>query len=305
MLSSSFQLAAVSPLASHSPPKYNFFSSIKACSTVGKRTGEGPIPESRLAATSVVAEKAAAGLPRELRPESMPKHVSIILDGNGRWAMQRGLTVQAGHQAGTTNLKHVLSYASNFGIKVLSVYAFSTENWSRPKLEVDFLMKAFEGFLQTVVLDLIRRQDMRFSAFGNLSRLPKYLQDAISLAEEMSQFNKGMHFIAFVSYSGRDEIVEAAKKIATKVERGIIRANEVDENMVQQHLMTNIVEFPNPDLLIRTSGELRISNFLLWQLAYTEFYFVDHFFPDFGEDDLVEALASYQRRKRRYGQRRN
>lgn len=307
----SLQLATVVPAPRLiSPPKY----SIKASGTAGKRTGEvcfspaSPMRKSCLAATSNSA--AYAGTDDEesaiqLRPELMPKHVAIIMDGNGRWAKNRGLPVRHGHKAGSTSLTRVASECSELGIKALTLYTFSDENWKRSKMEIDFLMKAYEDYIRSEIKELITRYDIRFSVIGNKSKLPESLQATISWAEEISEDNKGMHFISALSYSGRNDIVEATKKIASKVEQGIVGANEIDETMFQQQLTTNITEFPNPDLLIRTSGELRISNFLLWQLAYTEFYFSDKLFPDFGEVDILEAITSYQRRQRRYGDRQN
>ncbi|KAL1539878.1 ditrans,polycis-polyprenyl diphosphate synthase [Salvia divinorum] len=262
-------------------------SSLNPCRAAETTTGECP---------NVACENGVIRWQRELKQEPMPKHVALIMDGNGRWAKNRGIAVQDGHKSGCINLKYLAYSCSNLGIKMLTTYAFSTENWNRSNMEVAFLMTTFEEFIQSLVEDLMARHDIRFSAIGEKSRLPESLQSVISRAEEMTRSNKGLHFVMAVSYSGRNDIVEAAKNIATKVEGGMLETSEIDEAMLQQELMTNVGQFPNPDLLIRTSGELRLSNFLLWQLANSQFYFADKLFPDFGEEDLLEALASYQSR---------
>ncbi|KAL7106631.1 hypothetical protein ACP275_06G005500 [Erythranthe tilingii] len=239
----------------------------------------------------------------DLREEQMPKHVAVIMDGNGRWANNRGLSPQHGHRAGCKSLKNLALNCTHFGIMALTVFAFSTENWKRSKVEVGFLMSCFEDFIRLDVDDLIQRYDMRLSVIGDISRLPESLQTAISWGEESGRSNGGLHLVVALNYGGRYEITEAAKKIARQVEEGILGAEEVDEQLFEQELMTSFMEFPNPDLVIRTSGELRISNFMLWQLAYAELYFSDTLFPDFGQDDLVQALACFQRRNRRFGHR--
>ncbi|KAL7145906.1 hypothetical protein ABFS83_06G005400 [Erythranthe nasuta] len=237
--------------------------------------------------------------------EQMPKHVAVIMDGNGRWAKNRGLSPQHGHRAGCKSLKNLALNCTHFGVKALTVFAFSTENWKRSKVEVGFLMSCFEDFIRLEVDDLIQRYDTRLSVIGDTSRLPESLQTAIAWGEESGRSNGGLHLVVALNYGGRYEITEAAKKIARRVEEGILGAEEVDEQLFEQELMTSFMEFPNPDLLIRTSGELRISNFMLWQLAYAELYFSDTLFPDFGQADLVQALACFQRRNRRFGQRNN
>lgn len=242
-------------------------------------------------------------LPEGLCMELMPKHVAIIMDGHGRWAAERGLPTEYGHRAGADTLERILYAAScHYRIKVFSLYAFSTENWARSKREVNF--SNYEYFIRSTVMELITRHDMRFSAIGDKSRLPSSMQSAIHIAEELSQENQGMHFVMALSYSGRLDITEACKRIAAEVENGTLRAADINENALEQHLMTKF-EFPNPDLLIRTSGELRMSNFMMWQLAYTEFYFAEKMFPDFDEAEFREALTCFQRRKRRFGGRSN
>ncbi|KAL8049197.1 hypothetical protein ABFX02_06G005400 [Erythranthe guttata] len=244
----------------------------------------------------------------------MPKHVGVIMDGNGRWAKNRGLSPEHGHRAGCKSLKNLALNCTHFGIMALTVFTFSTENWKRSKafiyiyinsVEVGFLMSCFEDFIRLEVDDLIQRHDTRLSVIGDTSKLPESLQTAIAWGEESGRSNGGLHLVVALNYGGRREITEAAKKIARRVEEGILGAEEVDEGVFEQELMTSFMEFPNPDLLIRTSGELRISNFMLWQLAYTELYFSDTLFPDFGQDDLVQALTCFQRRNRRFGQRNN
>nr|5HC6_A Chain A, prenyltransference for protein [Lavandula lanata]5HC7_A Chain A, prenyltransference for protein [Lavandula lanata]5HC8_A Chain A, prenyltransference for protein [Lavandula lanata] len=236
--------------------------------------------------------------------EVTPNHVAIIIDGHRKWAKSRGVTVQEGHQTGVNNWKHIISRASQLGIKLLTIWALSPQNFNRSKMEVDFLMRIYEDFLRSDVKELVTsQQDIQFSAIGDKSRLPEYLQDAISYAEGLSQANKGMHFILAVAYGGREDIVEAARKIAAKVEHGILRPDDIDEATFEQHLMTNITKFPSPDLLIRAAGEQRLSNFFLWQLPFTEFYFTPKLFPDFGEADLLDALASYRCRYRGFGER--
>nr|QNC49771.1 cis-prenyl transferase 1 [Leucophyllum frutescens] len=242
-------------------------------------------------------------LPDALQAELMPKHVAVIMDGHGRWAENRGLPIQHGHNAGLENLKQLLLHCCKFGIGVLSVYAFSTENWKRTKEEIDFLMSGYECFIQYYVKDLILRHDLQFSVIGDKSRLPQSIRSTIASAEEAGKANSGTHFVMALSYSGQYDIVDASKKIASQVGSGKLRAEDIDESVFEQQLLTNVTKFPNPDLLIRTSGELRVSNFMLWQLAYAEFYFVDKLFPDFEEADFIEALSSFQQRKRRYGGR--
>ncbi|KAG8370944.1 hypothetical protein BUALT_Bualt13G0035900 [Buddleja alternifolia] len=299
-------------------------SSLKPCSPQKKTNGNrpnifeyfspacSPISKSRLAAASNSIEnietdqKSSIQMPGDLRPVLMPKHVAVILDGHGRWAKNRGLPIEYGHSAGVENLKQLVSNCRKVGIKVLTVYAFSTENWKRRKGEVDFLMSTYEDFIKSFVKEQIMGQDLRFSVIGDKSRLPQSLQITTSSAEESAKTNRGMHFVMALSYGGRYDIIEASKKIASKVEHGILRAKDINESIFEQQLLTNIIaEFPNPDMLIRTSGELRTSNFLLWQLAYAEFHFPNKLFPDFKEVDLIQALSTFERRQRRYGGRKN
>ncbi|PIN20772.1 cis-prenyltransferase [Handroanthus impetiginosus] len=239
-------------------------------------------------------------LPGGLQPELMPKHVAVIMDGNRRWAKNRGLPLQLGHRAGGEAMKQLAKNCVKYGVQVLTVFAFSTENWIRPK-EVDFLMNFFKEVLQSNTEELMQN-GVRTTVLGNTSQLPQSLQNQISSAQERAKSNKGpARLIVALNYSGRYDITQATKKIATKVKDGVLQVEDINENLFEQHLDTNGIEFPNPDLLIRTSGDLRVSNFMLWQLAYTELLFVDKLFPDFNEADLIDALATFQRRQRHYG----
>nr|QNC49773.1 cis-prenyl transferase 3 [Leucophyllum frutescens] len=292
------------------PKKINRDASI----SLGFSSPVPPISRSRLTASlkpsadhvGVDSPKSKIQLRRgDLRPEFMPKHVAVIMDGHGRWAQERGLPVQQGHLAGHETLKQLILNCCEFGIKVITVYAFSTENWKRSKEEVDFLMSAYEDVIRSFVKEQVAGRDLRFSVIGDKSRLPRSFQSTISSLEDSAKTNKGTHFVMALSYSGQYEIVQASKKLAKKVEDGTLRATDINDRLFEQQLLTNITEFPSPDLLIRTSGELRVSNFLLWQLAYTEFYFSSKLFPDFKEADLVEALTCFQTRQRRYGERKD
>ncbi|KAL9152656.1 hypothetical protein ABFS82_11G138100 [Erythranthe guttata] len=243
-------------------------------------------------------------LPEGLEKELMPKHVAVIMDGNRRWAKSRGLPVQLGHIAGRRAMKQLTRNCKKFGVQVLTVFAFSTENWIRPKEEVNFLMNLFEEVIRSDMEELIQN-DVRVSVVGNVGGLRPSLQSLISSSSERSKDNKGMDMVTALNYSGRHDITEATKQIARKVKDGVLGSVEdIDETLIEKHLQTNVIEessYRNPDLLIRTSGELRLSNFMLWQSAYTELIFVDKLFPDFNEGDLVEALTLFQKRQRRYG----
>ncbi|KAK7300956.1 hypothetical protein RJT34_11809 [Clitoria ternatea] len=241
-------------------------------------------------------------MPEELVAELMPKHVAVIMDGNGRWAKMRGLTASAGHQAGVQSLRRLVRLCGSWGIKVLTVFAFSTDNWVRPKVEIDFLLKLFERTI-TSEIDAFKREGIRISVIGDSSKLPESLQRMIGSAEESTKDNSRLQVIVAVSYSGKYDVVQACKSVAKKVKDGHLELEDINENIIEQELETNCTEFPYPDLLIRTSGELRVSNFLLWQLAYTELYFNRQLWPDFGKDEFVDALCSFQQRQRRYGAR--
>ncbi|KAJ4970013.1 hypothetical protein NE237_003112 [Protea cynaroides] len=258
------------------------------------RGGEGTI-------TTATAEEERL-LPDELRPELMPKHVAVIMDGNGRWARQRNLPTSFGHRAGVRALTDLIDLCCKWGIRVLTVFAFSTENWLRPKLEVDILMSLFEMVLKEE-LKILMRQDVRISVIGDSKKLPKSLQKLKTEVEDTTKNNSGLQLIIAISFSGQYDIVQACKSIVEKTKDGVIQPNDITEAVIEQELETNCTKFPHPDLLIRTSGEQRISNFLLWQLAYTELAFVKSLWPDFGKADFVDALCEFQQRKRRYGGR--
>ncbi|CAN4098740.1 unnamed protein product [Withania somnifera] len=243
-----------------------------------------------------------AALPEGLKRELMPKHVAVIMDGHRRWARQEGLTVDQGHLAGQQKMEFLIRLCSKWGVKVLSLFAFSTENWTRPKEEVDVLMKLFLEFASSQEqLDEWTRNGIRMSFIGDKSILFKPLRKALTLVEEKTKSNSGLHVMMAINYSGRHDILQATKSIASKVKNEFLDVKDIDQSLFGQELETHCAEFPEPDLLIRTSGELRVSNFMLWQLAYTELYFANKLFPDMEEADFVEALISFQPRQRRYG----
>jgi undecaprenyl diphosphate synthase len=237
-------------------------------------------------------------------PESgdVPEHVAIIMDGNGRWAKSRFLGKSAGHRAGAQALRRLATEAEKIGIKYLTVYAFSTENWKRPQDEVDTLMDLIRDYIQQYIDDS-KKNSMRISVIGDTTRFATDLQEKIRSLEQMTISKKGMMVIIALNYGGRDDIVRAARKAAAAVLNGQMGIGGINEKTFGQLLDTSHV--PDPDLLIRTSGEMRISNFLLWQLAYAEMYFTDKLWPDFGIADLKEAIGQYRRRDRRFGARKD
>jgi undecaprenyl diphosphate synthase len=233
-----------------------------------------------------------------LDPARLPRHVAIVMDGNGRWARKRSLNRCEGHRRGKDSVRAVVEAARQLGIPYLTLFAFSNENWQRPKAEVQFLMQLFHRYLITESKRLMKR-DIRVITVGEMSRLPAGVRRVLSDTIRLTAGNRGMTVVLALSYGGRQDIVEAAKRIAEAVASGRITSDQVDEHMVERELMT--AGIPDPDLLIRTSGELRISNFLLFQLAYTELYFTDTLWPEFRERDLLRALTAYQARIRRFG----
>jgi len=229
---------------------------------------------------------------------SSPKHVAIIMDGNGRWAEERGVQRVIGHKEGIEAVDRVVAAAKELGIQYLTLFAFSIENWGRPKVEVNALMKYLSVYLEKK-RSMFHKEGIVFNTIGRISMLPGQVQQKIaSLKDETKEYTKLTLTLA-LSYSGQTDIIDAVKKISDDVSSGAIRSCDVDEQVIRAALSTNGI--PNPDLLIRTSGETRISNFLLWELAYTELYFIEKNWPDFGKDDLVNAIAEFRTRKRRFG----
>ena len=231
---------------------------------------------------------------RELKEGTLPEHVAIIMDGNGRWAKKRGLPRLAGHRAGINALKKIVACAQELGIKVLTLYAFSTENWKRPKWEVEFIMRLPEEYLQKELGFLIEK-NIVIKTLGDLDGIPRLTQKAIRKAVMATKENTGMILNFAFNYGGRAEIISAVKKISQEVLEGRLQWDEITEEIFSKHLYTGSI--PDPDLLIRPSGELRISNFLLWQLAYTELWFTRVMWPDFNENYFLKAIKDYQKRK--------
>jgi undecaprenyl diphosphate synthase len=234
----------------------------------------------------------------KLDMERLPKHIAIIMDGNGRWAKEQGQDRLFGHYHGVVSVRRVVEAATEIGIEYLTLYAFSTENWDRPQAEVSGLMTLFVDTIAKEVPDL-HKNNIKLHFIGNLDMLPKEAQEALSNAMEITAQNTGLTLIIALSYSSRWELVEATKRIAQKVLNGSLDMEHITEAEISENLTTS--EFPDPELMIRTSGECRISNFLLYQLAYAELYFTDTLWPAFGKEDLIKALSEYQSRERRFG----
>ncbi len=230
--------------------------------------------------------------------ENLPSHIAIIMDGNGRWAKKRGLPRTAGHAAGSETFRRIATYCNDIGIKYLSVYAFSTENWKRPKEEVDAIMGLLEKYL-IEAYDSVIKDNIRLTFWGEKSALSEKLQAMIDEVEERSREMTGLHVNVCLNYGGRDEITRAVKKLANKAVSGQIKIEDIDENMISENLYSSKV--PDPELIIRPSGEIRVSNFLLWQSAYSEYYFTDVLWPDFTPKELDRAILTYQGRNRRFG----
>ncbi len=233
---------------------------------------------------------------KQLDMTRIPEHIAIIMDGNGRWAQQRGKERSYGHQAGVEAVKRITSESAKLGVKYLTLYTFSTENWSRPADEVAALM----GLILTSLEDeLFMKNNVRFRVIGDVSRMPESVVQKLRETEEHTANNTTMTLVVALSYSSKWEITKAMRDIATEVKQGTLSVDAIDDTTISQHLTTNFM--PDPELLIRTGGELRISNYLLWQIAYSELYFCDTFWPDFDEAALHEAIANYQQRQRRFG----
>jgi len=233
-----------------------------------------------------------------INKNNLPKHLAIIMDGNGRWAKQQGLLRALGHESGTKSVKVIIEASAKLGIEFLTLYAFSTENWNRPKIEVETLMKVLINSLKKELVTL-QKNNIKLNAIGTLEKLPKSAQKELLDVIDKTKDNSQMTLTLALSYGSREEIVTAVKNICSKVKNNIISIDSIDDSIINEHLYTQ--NLPDVDLLIRTSGEHRISNFLLWQIAYSELYFTDILWPDFKEQDLYEAIISYQKRERRFG----
>ena len=228
----------------------------------------------------------------------VPQHIAIILDGNGRWAKAKGMPRNYGHAQGSKNVERICEEAWRMGIKYLTVYAFSTENWNRPDSEVAALMKLLRNYMKTC-LKTAAKNDMKIRVIGDIEPLDDDIKNRIRELEEATVNNGGLNFTIALNYGSRDEITRAAKKLAADCAAGKVSAEEINEDLFQSYLDTH--DIPDPDLMIRTSGEQRLSNYLLWQLAYSEFYFTDVPWPDFTKDELVRAIEEYNHRHRRFG----
>ena len=233
-----------------------------------------------------------------INKKNLPKHLAIIMDGNGRWAKKQGLLRALGHESGTKSVKVIIEASAKLGIEFLTLYAFSTENWNRPKLEVETLMKVLINSLRKE-LPTLQKNNIKLNAIGNLEKLPKSAQKELLDVIDKTKDNTQMTLTLALSYGSREELVNAVRNICNKVKNNIISIDTIDDSIINEHLYTQ--NLPDVDLLIRTSGEHRISNFLLWQIAYAELYFTDILWPDFKEQDLYEAIISYQKRERRFG----
>ncbi|MDD5594850.1 MAG: isoprenyl transferase [Candidatus Omnitrophica bacterium] len=229
---------------------------------------------------------------------NIPKHIAIIMDGNGRWAKEKGLPRTAGHREGVKRVKEIVRAAAQLGVKVVTFFAFSSENWVRPKGEISILMRYLNNFLDREIREL-DKNNIRFLAIGRGDPVPKYLQDKIKQAQLQTQDNTGMTVVLALNYGSRQEIVDALKCFCLKVQSGEEKVSDLDTDVFSRYLYT--ANLPDPDLLIRTSAQMRLSNFLLWQLSYAELYFPKKYWPDFGAKDLEKAIEVYQKRERRFG----
>ncbi|HLT54200.1 MAG TPA: isoprenyl transferase [Flavobacteriaceae bacterium] len=237
-------------------------------------------------------------LKAEINLNKLPKHIAIIMDGNGRWAKQQGFKRVFGHENGTKSVRVAVETCAELGIENLTLYAFSTENWNRPKLEVDTLMKLLVSSLKKEIKTL-QDNNIKLTAIGNLSALPSKVYNELREVIEKTKSNSRMTLTLALSYGAREELLNTVKTISDKVKNNIISTEKIDESVINEHLYTHFL--PDVDLLIRTSGEQRISNFLLWQIAYAELYFTQILWPDFREQHLYEAILAYQQRERRFG----
>ncbi len=240
----------------------------------------------------------ANSLLSQINKDRIPGHIAIIMDGNGRWAKKRALPRVVGHEYGVKSVRTVAETAAKLGVKYLTLYTFSTENWNRPQLEVKAIMALLVRTIRKEVATL-QKNDIRLRTIGNIEALPADAYRELQEAMEMTKDNKRMDLVLALNYSARWDLVQATKQIAEQVKRGIIEPEQIDETLISKTLNTG--EFPEPELLIRTSGEYRISNFMLWELAYGEFYFTDIYWPEFDQEALYKAIIDYQKRERRFG----
>lgn len=232
----------------------------------------------------------------QLDMKRIPRHIAIIMDGNGRWAAERGMQRSYGHQAGVDTVRRITSECIRLGVEYLTLYTFSTENWNRPADEVSALMGLVLSSLED---EIFMKNNVRFRVVGDINRLPQNVQDKLRETEEHTAANSAMTMVVALSYSSKWEITEAVRGIAADVKEGRLSTGDIDERLVASRMQTSFM--PDPDLLIRTGGEVRISNYLLWQIAYSELYFCDTYWPDFTEEELQRAIANYQQRQRRFG----
>ncbi len=245
-----------------------------------------------------ISNKKNSKLSNEIDKLRIPKHIAIIMDGNGRWAIKKGFPRTFGHNKGVSVLKEIIKVSKNLGCKTLTAYAFSTENWTRPAKEVDFLVELFEKVINKEI-EQIHKNSIRINFVGDLTPFPESLKLIINKSESLTKNNKEFTLNICINYGGRQEIVKVAKKIALKYFAGEIKSNEINEQLFESELL--LKGSNDPELLIRTSGEKRISNFLLWQLAYSEIYITDVLWPDFDENEFLKAIIDYQARNRRFG----
>jgi undecaprenyl diphosphate synthase len=258
--------------------------------------GSAPPAGKNLARQTDEVEK--KDLKSQINTEKLPRHIGIIMDGNGRWAKQHGKARVFGHRNGVTSVRETTEAAAELGIKYLTLYAFSTENWSRPKLEVSALMRLLVETLSKEVSTL-HKNNIRLQAIGDLSKLPERTREALLKGIEQTKDNTRMTLVLALNYSGKWDLTQAAQQLAQQVKEGLIQPEEINQDTMAKALSTS--DMPDPELLIRTSGEARISNFLLWQIAYAELYFTPVFWPEFRKDNLYEAILDYQNRERRFG----
>jgi undecaprenyl diphosphate synthase len=244
------------------------------------------------------SEAPEARLLAQIHPERLPQHIAIIMDGNGRWARKRRLPRIAGHRAGMGAVQRVIEASAEVGIRYLTLYAFSVENWKRPRSEVELLMRLLQEYLRKGLREL-NEHNIRLGVIGRVGELPAHVQQRLRAAVEQTRSNTGLRLTLALNYGGRAELVDAFRSLAVETRQYGLNGAELNEETIHQRLYTH--DLPDPDLLIRTSGEMRVSNFLLWQIAYAEIWVTDTLWPDFSKKDLLQAIVDYQKRERRYG----